>query len=305
MQPLAPAEVTEMRFSREPIGPSSRGLCRVTNRNSCGSGSLVGKRNGKSLVLTNAHVLGTRIGTEGKFDLPFADLRGVPGRLIMAGYSDRIMMDWAIAELDRIIDLPHTKLKNDVPRGSHYTGGYPRCEGPYFQEIRTVKITHSGTVWQWQPNSIGGQSGSGVHSIDDDLQYGLLTWSWGGNGAGQTARSIWNQYVNRTAVGIPRPEGLIELNENRAEHLEEGFFSESNITTLPIWDHLDDGDDDDDSPVDPPSDPAFAKRVLASAQKLRDESDKLIELARNAGSDDSPIDPDKDQSPDNGPLFGM
>jgi hypothetical protein len=306
MEPLTEAEIAELNFVPNPVGPSSRGCCKVSNGNSCGSGSLVGVRNGKSIVLTNAHVAGTRIGHTVVCEFPFANNKRVRGRVVMAGYSDRVMMDWAVLELEELLDLPHVKLANTAPTGAHYTAGYPRCRGPFFSQLTTRQITHNGTVWRWQPNAIGGQSGSGVHSLANNLQFGLLTWSWGGDGAGQTCRSIWFQYVNRAAVGFLRPDGLTELCE-RAENLEEGFFAEANITTLPIWAHL---DDVTPPPVDPdqPGCTEFAKAVFEQAKSMQDAAGKLAELARSYGvktedSDDSAkLDDDK---PSNGPLFGL
>lgn len=298
----------EANFERGPVGPSSKGCCKILNGNSCGSGSLVGKRDGKSLVLTNAHVAGTRIGKTMSCTFPYADNDRVTGRVIMAGYSNRVMMDWAVLELDREMDLPHTKLMNEAPEGGHYTAGYPRCQGPYFQKLQTRRFLYSGTVWLWQPNSIGGQSGSAVHSMANDLQYGLLTWSWGGDGAGQTVKGIWFQYANRSVIGFPRPEGLVELNDNTAEDLEEGFFQQTNITTLPIWAHLDDDNDDDGeepgTDPDEPVDPSFAKSVLESAKRLQQEATDLAEKARKYSEGD-PTPDDEDQTPGNGPLFGL
>jgi len=278
--PLAD-QYQETNYSKEPLGPSSRSCCKVINSGSCGSGSIVGKRNGKTIVLTNAHVAGTTIGRVVTCTFPFANNLKVNARVIMAGYSDRVMMDWAILEIDQDIPLPAVKLSIDAPEGQHYTMGYPRCEGPYSQRLTTQQITHNGVVWRWQPVSIGGQSGSAVHSYTNNLQRGLLTWSWGGDGAGQTTRSIWFQYLNRAVVGVVKPEGLIELADNRADDLEEGFFAEANITTLPIWAHLDDPTD----PVDPPpgNDKAFREAVLKQAEQLQQQVGKLIELARSNG----------------------
>ncbi|QDV66232.1 trypsin-like serine peptidase [Crateriforma conspicua] len=296
----------ETGFSDEPFGPSSRAICKVTNGNTCGSGTLVGKRNGKSLILTNAHVAGTRIGKTMRCYFPEID-RTITARVIMAGYSNRVMMDWAVLEAEEIVPLPHTKLRNEVPEGEHYTGGYPRCRGPYYQRLRTTRITHNGTVWRWQPVSIGGQSGSGVHSFANDLLYGLLTWSWGGDGAGQTCRSIWLQYANRAEIGFAKPADLVELNENRAADLEEGFFAEADITTLPIWDHLDDGDDDDDDgdgDSQPSPCPEFAAKVLKQAETMQREAADLAEIARKYQSCDDCEGGDDDQN-DTGPLFGL
>ena len=296
--PLA-EQFVESNYGRTPLGPSSRSCCKVTVRNVCGSGSVVGERDGKSLVLTNAHVAGSRPGTRVNCTFPFLDNKQVGGSIIMAAYSDRIMMDWAVLEMDELVALPVVKLSIEPIPQQMYTMGYPRCKGPYSQDLVLHEVTHSGTVAKWRGNSIGGQSGSGVHSDATDLQVALLTWSWGGYGAGQTTRSIWMQYVNKSAVGFIRPEGLIELCDNRAEDLEEGIFFQSNITELDIWDHLDDGDGDDDGNNDdqpPNSDCAeFAKSVAKIAGEL-------ATTAKRFGGDKPAPDGDK---PATGPLYGL
>jgi outer membrane lipoprotein SlyB len=236
----------------------------VLNSGSCGSGSVVGKRNGKTLVLTNAHVAGTTIGRVVQCQFPYHGNVKVNARVIMAAYSDKVMMDWSVIEIDQDIPLTAVKLSIAAPTGDHYTMGYPRCEGPYSQRLKTVTFTHNGTVWRWQPISIGGQSGSAVHSFADNLQKGLLTWSWAGDGAGQTTKAIWFQYNQRAAVGFERPEGLIELN-NRCDGLENGFFAESSINDLPIWAHL---DTPTTPPVTPPNDKEFRDLVLKHAEAL-------------------------------------
>lgn len=304
--PLAD-QFQEVNYSRTPFGPSSNSICRVINGNSCGSGCVVGFRNGKTLVLTNAHVAGTTIGRTVSCEFP-ALKRRVNGRVIMAAYSDRVMMDWAVVEIDEQLPLKATPLSKKMPTGEHYTGGYPRCDGPFYQRLVTRQFTHNGTVWRWQPISIGGQSGSGVHSFADHLYYGLLTWSWGGDGAGQTTRSIWLQYSQRAAIGFLRPEGLIELGDNRAEGLENGFFAETSITDLPIW------HDESTPPPPPPND--LAKAIKAATDELRKISerisaaedavdaviDRLDEIADGIkpGVADSKPEEEKD-----GPTFGL
>ena len=147
------------------------------------------------------------------------------------------------------------------------------------------------------PNSIGGQSGSAVHSLTNNNQYGLLTWSWGGYGAGQTTRSIWFQYQNRAVVGFPRLEGLIELG-NRADEVESGFFAEANITELPIWAHL-----DNDNPPPPPPNGDLAKLVLSGLDKITKSIDELAKAVSQYQPTNGNSDKDK---PDNGGgLFGL
>lgn len=292
----------ELNYLPQPVGPSSKSCCKVSVANVCGSGSIVGERNGKTLVMTNAHVAGTQVGRRVNCTFPYLQNQVVPGRIIVAAYSDRIMMDWAVLELDSKVDLPIVKLSQKPPVGDHYTAGYPRCQGPRFQRLVTRSFSHNGTVWRWQPNSIGGQSGSGVHSLADNLQRGVLTWSWGGDGAGQTTRSIWMQYAQRGEIGFPRPEGLIELSEVRSE-TENGFFLEANITTLPIWAELENDPRPDDPVPDDPVNPSVVQEILASSSRLRAEADRLAELARKYGAKPE-VAPDRVEPPSGG-TFGL
>lgn len=295
LQPLPLADqFQETAYQRTPYGPSSKSICRVLNSGTCGSGTVVGKRDGKTLVLTNAHVAGTKIGRVVICEFPELHKRRVNARVIMAAYSDRVMMDWAILEIDEDLPLEPTQLSKKAPSGDHYTGGYPKCQGPWYQRLVTKLYTHGGIVMRWQPISIGGQSGSGVHSFADNLLYALLTWSWGGDGAGQTSRGIYYQYAQRAAVGLERPDELIELG-NVADDLENGFFAEASIVDLPIW------HDESQPPKDPPANPpssdlaAAVKSFIASLKKSLVDLENSVDSAED-GSNDPPADDDDDST---------
>lgn len=279
-------QFSETNYQRTPYGPSSKSICRVLNSGTCGSGTVVGHRDGKTLVLTNAHVAGTKIGRVVVCEFPELNTRRVNARVIMAAYSDRVMMDWAILEIDENLPLEATKLSKKAPSGDHYTGGYPRCQGPWYQRLKTKLFTHGGIVMRWQPISIGGQSGSGVHSFADDLLYALLTWSWAGDGAGQTSRGIYIQYSQRAAVGLARPPELIELAGNVAEDLENGFFEESSIVDLPIWHD----ETQPEPPKEPPENPKLAAaivRFIANLESQIKELQKALDAALEDGTGDS------------------
>jgi hypothetical protein len=219
-------------------GPSSSSACRVNFGNSCGSGSVVSSNyEGGSLVLTNAHVAGTRIGSTGTclFSINGADRR-VNARIIMAAYSDKTLADWSILFLPQFQIAPQVKLSKNRPVSNipYYTTGSPRCVWPLRNvDLRVTHISNNSALFRLLPNAIGGQSGSGIWSRQDNLQYGLLTWSWGGDTGAQMTSEIYRQAVQRTVAGEPRPEGLEELSE-RAE-VENGFFAEVSIRDLPIW----------------------------------------------------------------------
>jgi hypothetical protein len=206
--------------------------------NSCGSGSVVGFIGDDTLLLSNAHVTGTRPGTAVTIRMRI-DGKDVTyqGTVIMAAYSNTTQADWSITRVRGRIPVEPRPLSIERPSGDHVTVGSPRCVWPLkYQEVKTVRASENMPLWQWTPNSIGGQSGSGVWSPKDGNQYGLLTWSWNGLGAGQQTYWIYRQATEKTVAGEPRLEGMKELTPRpEGVVVEEGFFAESDIDQLPIW----------------------------------------------------------------------
>lgn len=242
------AYLAQKLATAQKAGPASRAAVRVTAGNSCGSGSVCGFYRDGSLILTNAHVVGTRVGRQVNIR---AEVDGrtqeFTGQVIQAAYSDSDLTDWAVVYAEGFKSIEPVLLSKEKPTGAHYTRGSPRCVWPQTgTPVITADIADNSTLWRWRPNSIGGQSGSGVWSVEDDLQYGLLTWSWGGLGAGQQTSEIYRQARERTTKGAPRPAGLRPVIEPDVV-CEAGFFSQSDIVDLPIWagEGNDGGDDDD------------------------------------------------------------
>lgn len=245
---VTPAEIVQETSSDDlgettPLETSNaewaRSAAQIKAGNSCGSGSVVGFYRDGTLLLTNAHVVGTRPGTAAKIRMVVDGVdRSFEGQIIMAAYSNTYLADWAIVYVPEIINVQPRPLSTLKPKGSHVTVGSPKCVWPLrFSELRTADASNNSALWRWMPNSIPGQSGSGVWSIDDGNQYGLLTWSWNGFGAGQQTWWIYEQAKKQSAeVGELRPEGLKELAFVDSEKVvEEGFFVQSNIGDLPIW----------------------------------------------------------------------
>jgi hypothetical protein len=128
----------------------------------------------------------------------------------------------------------------------------------------------------WQPNSIGGQSGSAV--VQGGVQKGLLTWTINGFGAGQFTSSIYKQSRERNVDGSPRPEGLIPVPYMLSPDIEltEGYHSETGIGEYPIWDS---GNGSENPPPPPgtnpcPEDPE-EKRLLDKLRDLRKKNQAL------------------------------
>lgn len=233
--------------------PSERAAVRVRAGNSCGSGSVCGRFEGGSLILTNAHVVGTRVGRTVGIDCVIDGVdRSYDAKVIMAAYSDRTLTDWAVLSCDGLTEIEPVSLSKEKPTGRHYTRGSPRCVWPLRStDIVTAEVSDGSPLWRWRPNSIGGQSGSGVWSYDNHHCYGLLTWSWGGLGAGQQTSEIYRQAAERTTAGEPRIDGLEEVWPRSPDVIvENGFYAEQGIDDLPIWwngkDDDDQGDDDQD-----------------------------------------------------------
>ncbi len=254
---------------------SVRAVCRILNNSSCGSGSICGIRDGKALILTNAHVAGTNIG---RIVNVYVESTGdtIKARVIMAAYSSRTSTDWAILEtVETYTKIKPVKLSKKRPRGSHYTKGFPRCQPHNGTDIRTVRLTIS--VWYWQPTAISGQSGSGVWSDDDHLCYGIVTWRIGNDGAGQPTAQIYDQSRRKTTAAEPRVDGQIELDGDDYDfagiekpddcddpEVSDGFSEQVSVSELPIW-----AEDDPPTPPDDPGEKRFTR-------------DDFIEFCRDA-----------------------
>lgn len=251
--------------------PSGRAAVRVRTGGGCGSGSVCGRYKTGSLILTNAHVAGTRVGREVDIDAVVnGQKKSLKSRVIMAAYSDRTLTDWAILYVPDWKEIKPVSLSKNKPSGSHYTKGSPRCVWPLVTTtITTADIADNSPLWRWRPNSIGGQSGSGVWSRRDHRQYGLLTWSWGGLGAGQQTSEIYRQAKEKSTSGGERPPGLQAVPADGVV-VEVGFFQQADIDELPIW-----GDEETDptDPVEPPNDGQLSPEDYALFARLKAEAE--------------------------------
>lgn len=301
-------------------GPAIRAVCRVVNQNSCGSGSICGHWNGGSLVLTNAHVAGTKIGRVVRVEVESLGMRKLNASVIRAAYSNSVSADWALLHIPDFQEIQPVYLtKNPPPAGlSLYTKGFPTCQ-PHNGTDITQAATLKNGVLLWKPNAIGGQSGSGVWGDDDNLQYALLTWSmqYSGRwlGGGQLTSEIYKQNRSAEVRGYARMPNLIELPSFDFADVdrdglddpvvEEGFFSiplERNIQDFPIWAE-DQTEPPPGGPTEPPTDPndpEVQKRAIESIRRIRDLAND--ELKRWEENTSRPIAPDAGSI---GETFGL
>lgn len=283
------------------MGPATRVVCRIINGNSCGSGSICGIRDRKSLILTNAHVASSRIGNVVRVEVESTG-DTFRARVIEAAYSNRTMTDWAVLEsLEPYDAVKPVPLAMRDPSGSHYTKGFPRCRPHNGTDIRTVDVNQNG-LWLWEPDAIGGQSGSGVWSDNEVIQFGLLTWQYGQHGAGQTTSQIWRQSQRRNTVAGPMIPGLVPLDEHTYGgtdvELPEGYFAQMNVGDLPIWegnvpdDDVPDDDDDDDG-----YDDVSAAVIIAHKETIAYHEKKIDEIQGNEPDPDCDVNnPDVDDT---------
>lgn len=256
-------------------GESSGSAVRVSVGNGCGSGSVCGLYRDGCLVLTNAHVAGTRPGSRSRIRA-VVDGRDMEytGVLLQAAYSDRFLTDWAILYVEGLTQIQPVKLSTKKPNNRMYTKGSPGCVWPLVESALIVAdIRDNSTLVRWRPNSIGGQSGSGCWDVDDDLQRAILTWSWGGLGAGQQTSEIYRQSKNRTVEGATRTGSEIEVSDTGVV-CENGFFTATDLTEFDIWDDGTTPDDDDNTP-DNPSSPLTESDVEALREAVQKMSDVL------------------------------
>lgn len=282
-------------------GPSSRNACRVRAGNSCGSGSLVGQYQNGSLVLTNAHVVGSKVGTNATCQFAFGGTEVTrTGRIIMAGYSTRVTADWAILLIPDWQPVSPVWCSRIRPTGEDrfYTSGSPQCVWPlrHQSQLRLISNNNAGFA-VWDKPAIGGQSGSGVWNHATNFQQLLLTWRTGNNnGAGQPLDYIWSQGQAAMETGVlsggAMPDGLVPLSDVNPD-AEEGFFCEASIRSLPIW-----AEDQKPEPEPEPGLPVSKSQLIESYRKIEVEAKSMI--SRLEGASDVPKDPPKD-----GPTFGL
>lgn len=185
------------------IKTHSQVRCRVGN--TCGSGVIVGSIGNKQYILTNAHVVGTELGREVTVESFWHDStrpRRQTGRIVAVGFRRGVSLDYAFVEVDPIpgsISMPISKTGR-CNEDNAYTGGSPRCEWTKFSEIHFIDDNIRRQVYEWQPNAIGGQSGSGVIDRHSQRVTSLLTWTIEGNGAGQNTRIIWEHLMNQVST---------------------------------------------------------------------------------------------------------
>lgn len=295
-------------FKEAAAGPSSKNACQVRAGNSCGSGSLIGWDKGGSLVLTNAHVVGSKIGTAARcrFNFGDGDIER-EGRIIMAAYSTRITADWAVLFIPDWQPVRPVWGSRRRPTSSErfHTSGAPKCVWPLRHQTGLRIISNNGAGFAvWDQPAIGGQSGSGVWSLEDGFQRLLLTWRTNNNnGAGQPLDYIYEQAQAAIQTGVllggAKPDDVTELSDIHPD-TAEGFVCEMSIRSLPIWaeDQKPQPGPDPD-PEQPPSElPVSKQALIESYRKIRDEATGMI--ARLEGASDIPKDPPKD-----GPTFGL
>ncbi len=242
----------------------ARRAVRIINGNSCGTGNLCGRDSERIYILTNAHVASSRIGNVVVCEALKADGSGTEkfqARVIEAAYSSRTSTDWALLAADAafMASIEPIKLSKTDPDADALTGtwGCPRCEVPSGQLVVTKSL---GSIWYWQPNSIGGQSGSAV--VQDGTQKGLLTWTISGDGAGQKTGTIYRQSVEQNTDGPARVDGMM-LPKTAGDDVEliEGYHAEAtSLGTYPIW--AGDPPPRPDDPNDPICDDPDVKRFL-------------------------------------------
>jgi hypothetical protein len=285
---------------------SSRRLnaCQVRAGNSCGSGSFVGLHNGGALVLSNAHVTGSKVGSTSTFRFdPSVSSQVRSGRIIMAGYSTRVTADWSVSLIpDWVPTIKPAWCSRQRPTGSQsfMTTGSPSCVWPLRHQSGLQLLSNNNAGFAvWNQPAVPGMSGSPVWDIETLWQQLLLTWRTGnGNGAGQPLDYIWGQAQAAIQTGVliggPKPDDVEELSDIHPD-CEEGFFAEMSLRSLPIW-----AEDQRPEPTEPdnPNEPCLPKSSQIEAwRRVQSEAVKMI--AELEGQSDVPVNPPA------GPTFGL
>jgi hypothetical protein len=204
---------------KDPLHTISEAAVRITVGNSCGSGAIVGRsQSGQAIVLTNAHVAGTREGRTVNVQRWNSDGTSEKGTaaIIAAGYKRGASLDFALVKCN----VGFAEGVTPVPLAQRYpdrskmitTTGSPRCEWPSMQVLKIEN--DQGQVLSWYPEAISGRSGSSLieQTAEGPRVVGLLTWAGGGKGLGQPTPLILDALSGRVPKSLETlPEGVREV----------------------------------------------------------------------------------------------
>ena len=191
--------------------------CRVSVGDSGGSGTIVGhSSDGRSLILTNAHVVGTQKGRVTKVERWDQNGNRYLGsaRIIAAGYGKELGVDFALIQAvgDFGKGVTPVPLVDRPPAGRVTNYGSPNFEWPSMQTLKMVKA--EGQLLAWYPEAISGRSGSSLVDYSDagPRVVGLLTWSGQGKGLGQSSSFVIDAIRGRLPKSFePLPPGITEV----------------------------------------------------------------------------------------------
>jgi RNase P/RNase MRP subunit p29 len=210
--------------------PSQLSSCRVRVGNVCGSGGIVRHADDVTLVLTNAHVVGTTIGRQVSTEWwnPDGTSFTVPGRVIVSAYADRTSTDWAIVRVQdsRLGDRVAYPLGDGT--GPELTTGAPRCE---WLSTRILRVVGEGPIRRAFPVAIGGQSGS--LTVRQCNTVGLVTWTDGTHTIMQSSSKIAHQWRDANVAGGPIKEAGWQFAGEWME-CSEGFHAEVGYLSVDI-----------------------------------------------------------------------
>jgi hypothetical protein len=291
----------------------SLNACRVRANNSCGSGSFIGLHQDGALVMSNAHVTGSRVGSTSTFQFdPTVSGSTQSGRIIMAAYSTKVTADWSISLIPGWkprIKPAYLSRTRPTSQERFRTTGSPACVWPlrHQKDLRLLSNNNAGFAVLSGP-AVGGQSGSAIHDMANDLQKFLLTWRTGSsnNMAGQPLDFIYAQAKTAietgALIGGALPEDIELLSEINPD-CHEGFEAEMSIRSLPIWfEDLKPAPPKPDEPIDPDEpceSPIAREELLAYLRKQKDDAETMLNRIERC-NDDTPINP-----PSNGNTFGL
>lgn len=199
--------IVELDDDSDRLAVVVRATVRVTIAGTCGSGTVVGfDDDGQALVLTNAHVAGSRRGRRvnvERWNVNGKSERGT-GVIIAAGYARGMSVDFALLRCSRgfangVTPIPLADRFPDDSKGV-ISYGCPRCEWPSMQTLRMERS--KGQILKWRPQAIGGRSGSSLVDFSEGKPkvVGLLTWGGGGQGLGQSAPFVLDALRGRLPV---------------------------------------------------------------------------------------------------------
>ena len=183
-------------------------VCRISNTNSKGTGTVFSETGDSYRILTNYHVVANAQTVGVEFWRNGHLSRSIPGKVIWTSFLNNANRDMAVVEVPKAAFgslkphiIPLAARGTVIPiRGTITSVGC--ASGAWATAWEGHVLTHRGPVYDFVPAPAGGRSGSALYSKDGKTIVGLIAWRAAGDthGIAMTLEEIYRAFEGKGPV---------------------------------------------------------------------------------------------------------